>query len=221
MKPHWTRKLSRCVPPGLLFVTLLAAIQAVVPGCGGGVDPCIPGFAQGKTYRITIVEPYTAQAKTVAFDPDKAYANEVNGVLRGTCGEGFDLVASSQIVLHVDEMLEDPYCSYPKATVVSADNITINYKTTVASGGGYVVFMTTWRYIVRLFGSCIGGWDIQLIAYDKQPFSPDTPDAPPHLLIRRSFGAGDPTEACIRPGSTLSREQSSCEDYFVATMTPE
>jgi hypothetical protein len=223
MRRLWTRNLSRCVPPGLLLLLFIALMQAAVPGCGGGVDPCIPGFAKGKTYRITIVEPYTAQAKTAAFDPDKAYVVYINDVPQQTCGEGLDLVAGSRIGVQVNKIRDDnPFCSYPEGTVVSADNVTINYKDTFAGGGGSVPeFMKTWSYQVRLSGQCSGIWFLQLFAYDKQPFGTDTPNAPPHLLVRRSFWADDPTEACLRPGSTLSREQSSCEDYFVATMTPE
>jgi len=199
----------------IVSALVLVGLPSVMPGCKE-IPLCVPGLAEGKQYKFTIVEPYTKDVQTVKFD--ESLAQSLTTPQAPKCGEGFDLVSGSTVVIKIDRILPNQPCRYPEASLVSTDAVTLISQRDFALGGDD--FMTLHSYNVQIGNRCKGSWLLQPLRKDDDIFGTNNPQETPHVRVRREFRAEVP-EDCERPESPVRADAlAGCSDVFVATLTP-
>jgi hypothetical protein len=194
----------------------LAVVLAVVASCNLR-DPCFEQIEGGKTYRVTVVEPYV-EGGNFSFDPAVAKSASAS------CGRGFDFSAGDTLKIRSGRERLSLSCWTREAEPSDLANVTLG-KVELPAGGATdgPTALVTARYEATVGSDCPGHlWEVQIDVYGGQPFAESVPGQLPSVVMVRRFSPTRPfAPGCHRPGATTSdtvNGRFDCRDAFVVRL---
>jgi hypothetical protein len=178
-------------------------------------DSCFDEFREGRTYRVTVVEPYV-DGGTFAFDAAVAKAGWPS------CGREFDFAAGDTFNLRAGGERLNRSCLIREAEPRELMKVTfgrIEQPTAATDGATAIV---TARYEATVGSDCPGHlWGMQLDIYGGRPFAASVPGQLPAAVMVRKFSPTRPfAPGCKRPGATITDSNPTCRDAFVVKLEP-
>jgi hypothetical protein len=180
---------------------------ALALGSCGETEPCVPGFAVGRTYRITILPP--SNQGRILVSSGRSYGSCGN---LGDMGPGFAL----DLRLVTLEESRGVWCRTYGGRVGNSNGVKIepgDVATTVAYLDKRIVVAGA-SGTFRLPDGCVGGIALEVAVPDgKNPFSLQPDDTPRRIVMARAFHSQD--LRCLRPDSSLAIPSADpCLDVF-------
>jgi hypothetical protein len=166
----------------------------------------------GTRYDVHLLERYTADSTTAAFDPSL----DLNPAAE-SCGALDEMMAGATITVLPTDVVN---CALWFADVVEPPldlGARLPGLVNVTPG---VRLGTSGRR--ELGGGCEGGWELSVLSFSEDVFQSHTPGSVPAVVVYRVFSASpDAVEACA---ALLGREVPDdgmlyCGDAFVASMS--
>jgi hypothetical protein len=200
---------ERCFALALAFLGLL--------GCGGR-DACVEGIEEGRTYRVTVVEPYVREG-TFLFDPGIAQEGAAS------CGMGLDFLAGNTFEIRAGRRRLNAVCWMNEGEPKGVPNVTLGRLQRPAAAPPGSTALVTAFYEATVGDGCFGReWNLRFSVHGDSPFAVSVPGAKPVAVMLREFiPAMGTSPACQRPGATTSDTDASrftCRDAFVVKLEP-
>jgi hypothetical protein len=182
-------------------------------------EACFEAIRSGRTYRVTVVEPYV-EGGNFSFDP--AIAKSASP----SCGRGFDFSAGDTLKLRSGRERLSLSCLTREAEPSDLANVTLG-KVELPAGAATdgPTALVTPRYEATVGADCPGHlWEVQIDVYGGQPFAESVSGRLPAVVMVRRFSPTRPfAPGCHRPGATTSdtvNGRFDCRDAFVVKLEP-